>query len=99
MQPVPAKPGTAVAALVLGIVSFAVFCVGPVTSVLAIVLGHQALGTIDASQGRLGGSGMARAGAILGWVFVGLMVAAAALVLLILLTGGSISGGGSVSSY
>lgn len=96
-QPAPTNSGSAVAALVLGIVSFVLFCIGPITCVIAIALGHNALSTIEASQGRLGGGGMARAGLILGWIFLGLMTVAALIVLIVLLNGGSVSGGASTS--
>jgi hypothetical protein len=96
-QPAPTNSGSAVAALVLGIVSFVLFCVGPITCVIAIALGHNALSTIEASQGRLGGGGMARAGLILGWIFLGLMTVAALVMLIVLLNGGSVSGGASTS--
>lgn len=76
--PVPAADGRAVAALVLGVLGL-VAC-GPFASVPAIVLGRTATRAIDASQGRLGGRGMATAGFVLGivataiWALVILLV-------------------------
>ncbi len=59
------------ASLILGLVGWLVCGVG---SVLAIVLGAVALGQIRASAGREGGSGMAKAGIILGCVGLALVV-------------------------
>ena len=62
--------GFAVAALVLGIL-------GPVACVawiLALVFGYIAKTQIDASEGRQTGRGMAVAGIILGWVWLGLII-------------------------
>jgi hypothetical protein len=63
--------GKAVAALVSGIVGLAVCA--PV-GIAAVVLGNQARGEIAASGGRVQGEGMARAGVIMGWIAVGLMI-------------------------
>lgn len=74
----PPTEGRAVAALVLGVVGL--FLCGPFASVPAIVLGRLAVRTIDASQGRLGGRGIATAGFVLGivatvvWTLVILLV-------------------------
>lgn len=74
----PATDGRAVGALVLGILGL-VAC-GPFASVPAIVLGRSATRAIDASQGRLGGRGLATAGFVLGivatvvWALVILLV-------------------------
>lgn len=54
------------AALVLGVLGL-VAC-GPFASVPAIVLGRLAVRAIDASQGRLGGRGIATAGFVLGLI-------------------------------
>ncbi|MEO8106398.1 MAG: DUF4190 domain-containing protein [Actinomycetes bacterium] len=67
----PPNSGKAVAALVLGILGI-VSC--QVLGVVAIVLGQQAGDEIAASGGRLGGEGFARAGVIMGWVAVALLV-------------------------
>jgi len=64
--------GMAVASLVLGIVGWALCGIG---SILAIILGVVARNQIRASGGREAGDGMAKAGIILGCVFLGLLVA------------------------
>ena len=63
--------GFAIAAMVLGIVGFVVCGVG---AVLALVFGYKARREIDESGGRQKGRGMAVAGIVLGWVWVGLLV-------------------------
>jgi hypothetical protein len=65
-------PG-AVAALVLGIVSFLPY-VGLVTSWIAIHQANAALRAIQANPGRYGGEGMARAGRIIAIVALGIFV-------------------------
>ena len=67
----PPNSGKAVAALVLGILGI-VSC--QVLGIAAIVLGQQASDEIAASGGRLGGEGFAKAGVIMGWVAVALLV-------------------------
>lgn len=67
----PPNSGKAVAALVLGILGV-VSC--QVLGIAAIVLGQQANEEIAASGGRLGGEGFAKAGLIMGWVAVALLV-------------------------
>jgi hypothetical protein len=62
--------GLAVASLILGIVGWLACGVG---SVLAIIFGFISHAQIRDSQGRQGGSGMAKAGIILGFVGVGLI--------------------------
>ena len=67
-----AKTGTngfAIASLVLGIIP----CTG-ITSILAIVFGFIARNQIEQSGGRQQGSGMALAGIILGFVWIGISV-------------------------
>ncbi len=56
--------GTAIASLVVGIVSLIIF--GVILGAIAIVLGNKAKKKIAASGGQLGGSGLATAGQILG---------------------------------
>ena len=63
--------GFAIAAMVLGIVGFVVCGVG---AVLALVFGYKARREIDESGGQQKGRGMAVAGIVLGWVWVGLLV-------------------------
>ncbi len=67
-------PGEATAALVLGIIGLLLGCFGiPILcSILAIVFGIKAKNMIDASEGFLGGRGMATAGLVLGIVGMGL---------------------------
>jgi hypothetical protein len=61
--------GFAIASLVLGIIP----CTG-ITSILAIVFGFIARNQIQQSGGRQQGSGMALAGIILGFVWIGISV-------------------------
>jgi len=63
--------GLAVASLVLGLAGWVVCGIG---SVLAIIFGFIAQGQIRQSQGRQGGEGMAKAGIILGFIGVALLV-------------------------
>ena len=57
--------------MVLGIVGFVVCGVG---AVLALVFGYKARREIDESGGRQKGRGMAVAGIVLGWIWIGLLV-------------------------
>ena len=71
-QPSPQTPGSATAALILGICGI-VLCpliCGP----LAIVYGNKAKGEIRSSNGRLGGQGLAQAGVVMGWIGVAFAV-------------------------
>ncbi|MGA8211278.1 MAG: DUF4190 domain-containing protein [Nocardioidaceae bacterium] len=73
----PPNHSGAVAAMVVGIVSLVLACgygVGLLGSPVALVLGRRAMRDIDASQGALGGRGMAQAGLILGIVGTVLLV-------------------------
>ena len=79
--------GLAVASLVLGIVGWMACGVG---SILAIIFGAIARNQIRASGGQESGEGMAKAGIILGCVFIGLI--AVYFVLLIVLAAASSSG-------
>jgi len=60
------------AALILGICSLLV-C-GPICGPLAIVYGNKAKSEINASNGSLGGAGLATAGVVLGWIGVAFAV-------------------------
>ncbi len=71
-QQAPVTDGKATASLVCGILS--VFCLGILTGIPAIILGHISRKNIQQSGGRLQGSGMAMAGLILGYVSVALSV-------------------------
>ena len=72
---VPAAPGAArtnplaVASLLLGF-----FSLFPLFGILAIVFGHIARSQIRKSAGRQKGSGMALAGLILGYLFLGFIL-------------------------
>ena len=57
-------------ALVLGIAGIVVCFVG---SILALVFGYKGRREIDASEGTQTGRGMATAGIVLGWVWVGVL--------------------------
>lgn len=61
-------PGTATAALILGICAILVCPI--ICAPLALIYGNKARNEIDASGGRLGGRGMATAGIVLGWIGV-----------------------------
>lgn len=63
----PATSGLAIASLVCGIVGL-LSCLLP--GIAAVICGHMALGQIEASQGRLGGRGMAVAGLVLGYLSI-----------------------------
>jgi hypothetical protein len=63
---------TAVVSLVFGIAQFVVCPI--VGAIVAIITGHVAQGQIKRSNGRESGSGMARAGTILGYVGLGLTI-------------------------
>ena len=63
--------GFAVAPMVLGILGlFAI------TALLAVIFGHIALSKIKASKGWERGTGMALAGVILGWSWIGILILA-----------------------
>ncbi|MDA0162461.1 DUF4190 domain-containing protein [Solirubrobacter ginsenosidimutans] len=65
-QPRQESSGKAVASLVLGICGLLVCPF--ILSVIAVVVATQARAEIRESRGRIGGSGLAQAGLILGWV-------------------------------
>ena len=81
---VPETSGKAIASLVLGIL-------GPFTcailGIIAIPLGHAALSDIRARPGVLVGDGLAKAGIILGWINVALLVLAVIWVVFIVILG------------
>jgi Domain of unknown function (DUF4190) len=62
--------GLSIAALVLGLLGF--FCFVP--AVLALIFGYRAKTQIDESGGQQQGRGMAVAGIVLGWIWIGLTV-------------------------
>ncbi|MEE3849160.1 DUF4190 domain-containing protein [Gordonia sp. LSe1-13] len=81
--------GKAIAALVCGIGSFLV-CPG-VLGVVAVILGNSARDEIARSAGTQDGEGMAKAGAILGWISIALVLAALLVFLLVLVVGAAVS--------
>jgi hypothetical protein len=64
--------GEATASLILGICGFLVCPL--ICHVLAVVFGYRAKREIDASNGTIGGRGLAVAGIILGWIGIALTV-------------------------
>ncbi len=77
--------GTAVASLVLGIAGFIICPLIP--SILAIVFGNQAQRKI-AQDPSLEGEGMAKAGVILGWIGVALVVVGILFIVIVAASGG-----------
>lgn len=75
--------GMAVASLVMGILSFTFFPILP--AILAVIFGHSALSTIRSSQGRITGDGLAIAGLVLGYIWVGLMALGLVVLVIILI--------------
>lgn len=77
--PLPASPVPqgrargALASLILGIVSFPLYVFGIATAIPAIITGIRARRRVRESGGHLSGGGMALAGQILGWVYLGLV--------------------------
>ena len=78
-EPPAAPDGNAVASLILGILGITV--VPLICSILAVILGRASIG--DAHKRRERGSGMARAGVILGWIGVAVPVVLVVFVLLL----------------
>lgn len=70
-----AKAPGATASMVLGILAFFTWVFGIVLAILALVFGYKAKRLIRESGGRLGGAGQAKAGRILGWVYIALIPA------------------------
>jgi hypothetical protein len=92
--PMPPAHGKALAAMVVGIVALVLACgygVGLLASPVAWWLGSSAMRDIDASQGRLGGRGMAQAGKVMGIIGTVLLVL---LVLVVIWLFGLVAGGG-----
>ncbi len=80
--------GRALAAMITGIVSLVLACgygVGLLASPVAWYLGKSSMNRIDASQGQLGGRGMAQAGMVLG--IIGTVLLVLALVALVVILG------------
>ncbi len=78
-EPPAAPDGNAVASLILGILGITV--VPLICSILAVILGRASIG--DAHKRGESGSGMARAGVILGWIGVAVPVVLVVFVLLL----------------
>ena len=68
----PQNSGKATGSLICGILSF--FVCPVVLSIVAIILGTQALTEIRQSGGRVTGEGMAQAGLILGWISIAIAI-------------------------
>jgi hypothetical protein len=68
----PLTSNMALASLIMGILGWLLLPI--VGSIVAVVLGHAALGEIDRSEGQIGGRGVAQAGLILGYVALGVAV-------------------------
>lgn len=75
--------GMAVASLVLSISSF-IFC-PVVMAVLGVIFGYMSLTKIEDSRGAVGGSELARAGIIIGWINIGLTVLVGIFILVMVL--------------
>lgn len=69
-------PGTAVASLVLGIVSLVTCWLGFIFAIPGIICGHLALSRIRQSGGSMGGRGMALAGLIMSYIAPVVMITA-----------------------
>jgi hypothetical protein len=67
----PRTEGTAIAALILAIASWAICPI--IAAIVALVLAHVAGNKIDASGGRLTGTGVVRAAQIVAWIHIGLV--------------------------
>lgn len=68
--------GMAVASLVLGVLGLFFFWVLAIPPLLALVFGYQSKRKIEESNGAQGGSGLALAGIVTGWVGIGFAVLA-----------------------
>jgi hypothetical protein len=79
-QSTPRTNGLAIASLACSIGGFFVCGIG---FILGVVFGYMAKNQIDASGGTQGGSGMALAGIIVGWIGIGLAVVGLAIVLIV----------------
>lgn len=81
-QPPAPTNGLAIASLVVSIISITAFC--GLTSIVGAILGHVARKQIR-ERGQ-GGSGMALAGVIIGWIGVALLVVFALIVVIAIAT-------------
>jgi hypothetical protein len=69
--PNPPASNAALVSLIFGILSW--FAIPLIGAIVAVVAGHKARKEIQASGGQLGGSGMATAGLILGYLHLALI--------------------------
>jgi Domain of unknown function (DUF4190) len=90
--PIPVLPNSnsAMISLAFGIISY--FVLPIIGAIVAIVAGHMARKEIRESGGRVGGSGMATAGLILGYVHIGLIVLVACGFIALIAAGVAIEG-------
>ncbi len=79
----PPNSPLAVISLVTGILSYLILpFIGPI---IAVITGHLAKKEIKASNGTVGGNGMATAGLILGYINLGLFVLAVCVIAVLML--------------
>lgn len=69
-QPGPRTPGSATAALIIGICGLCLCW--PVGGPLAVIYGNKAKNEIANSNGNLAGGGLATAGIVMGWIAIAL---------------------------
>lgn len=84
----------ALLSLICGILAWVAFPI--LGSLVAIVAGHAALNQLRRDGDAGGGAGLARAGLILGWLQIGLIVLVAAFWLALVLLAGALSGLGII---
>jgi len=87
-------PGTAVASLVLGIISLVTCYFGILFAIPGLICGHMALKTIRESGNRFQGRGLAVAGLVLNYIWLGLF---ACIVIFLLIAGGVAAVGAKMS--
>lgn len=78
-------PGTAIACLILGIISLVTCYFGIIFAIPGVICGHIALSEIKQSEGRQDGRSLTIAGLVLNYIWLGLMLM---VLLLFLLVGG-----------
>jgi hypothetical protein len=85
----PPNSTAALVSLIAGILSWIVFpVIGPI---IAVVAGHMARNQIRASNGQLGGNGMALAGMILGYLQIALLILAVCAFVALFIIGSNVS--------
>jgi Domain of unknown function (DUF4190)/zinc-ribbon domain len=82
-QPAPPPDGLAIASLVLAVASF--FACPVIGAVLGLVFGYIAVRNIRESNGALGGEPLAKAGIIISWVHIGMVVLIALFITIVVL--------------